>query len=73
MKIRVRVHAGARVAKTEQREDDLHVWVSAPAVDGKANASVIEVLAGLHHLPKSAVRLVSGHTSRSKVFELHGL
>jgi len=70
MKLKVRVHAGARVSKTEWRSDELHVWVRAPAVDGKANASVVEALAELHHLPKSSVRLVSGHTSRSKVFEL---
>jgi uncharacterized protein YggU (UPF0235/DUF167 family) len=70
MKIRVRVHAGARVNKTEEREGELHVWVSAPAVDGKANLKVAEVLAGLHHVPKSAVRLASGHTSKTKVFEL---
>jgi uncharacterized protein YggU (UPF0235/DUF167 family) len=72
MKVRVRVHAGARVAKTEQRGDDLHVWVTAPPVDGKANASVVEALADLHKIPKSAVRLASGHASRTKVFELDG-
>jgi uncharacterized protein YggU (UPF0235/DUF167 family) len=73
MKVRVRVHAGARVAKTEQRGDDLHVWVTAPPVDGKANASVVEALADLHRIPKSAVRLASGQSSRTKVFELDGL
>ena len=73
MKVRVRVHAGARVAKTEQRGDELHVWVSTPPVDGKANAKVAEVLAALHNIPKSAVHLASGHTSRTKVFELDGL
>jgi uncharacterized protein len=73
MKIRVRVHAGARVSKTERRGDDLHVWVNAPPVDGKANEKVVEVLAELHHIPKSAVRLASGHTSKTKVFELDGL
>lgn len=73
MKVRVRVHPGARVSKTEQRGDELHVWVNAPPVDGKANASVIEVLAELHHVPKSAVRLAAGHTSRTKVFEVDGL
>ena len=73
MKVRVRVHAGARVAKTEQRGGELHVWVNAPPVDGKANAKVVEALADLHHIPKSAVRLASGHTSKTKVFELDGL
>ena len=72
MKIRVRVHTGARVSRTEQRGEELHVWVSAPPVDGKANASVIEVLAGLHNIPKSEVRLASGHTSRTKIFEVGG-
>jgi hypothetical protein len=73
LKVRVRVHTGARVSKTEQRGDELHVWVNAPPVDGKANAAVIAVLADLHQVPKSAVRLASGHASRSKVFELDGL
>jgi uncharacterized protein (TIGR00251 family) len=73
MKIRVRVHTGARVAKTEQRGDELHVWVSAPPVDGKANAAVVAVLADLHQVSKTAVRLASGQTSRSKVFEVDGL
>ncbi len=73
MRVRVRVHAGARVAKTEQRGGELHVWVNAPPVDGEANAKVVEALAELHRIPKSAVRLASGHTSNTKVFELDGL
>ena len=72
MRVRVRVHTGARVAKTEQRGEELHVWVSAPPVNGKANAAVIAVLAELHRIPKSLVRLASGQSSRSKVFELGG-
>lgn len=67
------MHAGARVAKTEQRGGELHVWVNAPPVDGEANAKVVEALAELHRIPKSAVRLASGHTSNTKVFELDGL
>ena len=70
MKIRVRVHAGARVTKSESRGDELHVWVNAPPVDGKANLKVIEVLAELYDVPESAVRLAAGHTSKSKTFEV---
>lgn len=73
MKIRVRVHAGSRVEKTEQRGLDLHVWVKEPPVDGKANESVAAVLAELHKVPKSSVRLVAGQTSKSKTFELDGV
>jgi uncharacterized protein YggU (UPF0235/DUF167 family) len=73
MKIRVRVHAGARLARTEERGDELHVWVNAPPVDGKANIEVAEAIALLYNLPRLAVRLTSGHTSRTKVFELDGV
>jgi uncharacterized protein (TIGR00251 family) len=73
LRIRVRVHAGARVEKTEEREDEVHVWVKAPPVDGRANESVVTVLAALYSVRKSAVRLVSGHTSRSKVFDVEGI
>jgi uncharacterized protein YggU (UPF0235/DUF167 family) len=73
LKIRVRVHTGARVEKTEQRGDELHVWVRTPPVDGKANQSVAAVLADLHGVPKGAVRLAAGPTSRNKIFEIDGL
>lgn len=73
MKIKVRVHAGARRSRTEQRGDELHVWVSAPPVDGKANLEVVEAIAVLYGIKKSAVRLTAGHTSKTKTFELRGL
>ncbi|MBK5257318.1 MAG: DUF167 domain-containing protein [Vicinamibacteria bacterium] len=73
MKIRVRVHAGARLARTEVRGEELHVWVNTPPVDGKANVKVAEVIALLYKLPKSSVRLASGRTSKTKVFDLEGL
>ena len=73
MKVRVRVHAGSRALKIEQRGDELHVWVRAPPVDGKANVAVIEALAENYVVPKSSVRLTSGHTSKTKTFEIDGL
>ena len=73
MRVRVRVHAGSRALKIEQRGDELHVWVSAHPVDGKANLAVIEALAERYDVPKSTVRLTSGHTSKTKTFEIDGL
>ena len=70
MKIRVRVHAGSRTTRTEVRGDELHIWVNVPPVDGKANARVIEILAELHGVARSRIRLASGHTSKSKIFEV---
>lgn len=44
----------------------LKVRLTAPPVDGKANAALIEFLADLFQVPKSRVALVSGETSREK-------
>ena len=73
MKIRVRVHAGAKVTKCETRGDELHVWVKAQPLEGKANLATIEALAALHGVPKQAVRLTSGQTSKTKIFEIAGV
>lgn len=44
----------------------LNVKVKAPPVDGKANACLIAFIAEKLGLPKSAVSLVRGETSREK-------
>ena len=44
----------------------LKIALSAPPVDGKANAALIDFLSEFFHLRKSAVSLLSGHTGRIK-------
>ncbi|MQY29912.1 DUF167 domain-containing protein [Nocardia aurantia] len=51
----------------------LRVYVRAPAVEGKANRAAAEALARHFGVPKSAVRLTAGATSRFKRFEIDGL
>jgi hypothetical protein len=51
----------------------LKVTVQAQPLDGRANDALIAFFAELFSLPKSAVELVSGGMSRSKVFLLHGV
>ncbi|MFC9787590.1 DUF167 domain-containing protein [Rhodococcus sp. NPDC127528] len=48
----------------------LLLYVRAPAVEGKANKAAEELLARHLGLSKSAVRLISGATSRHKRFEV---
>lgn len=48
----------------------LHVYVTSTPVDGKANAAVIKALAAHFDLPKSAVSLKAGHTSKQKIVEI---
>jgi uncharacterized protein (TIGR00251 family) len=57
-------------AKTD-RIDGLHggrlkIRISAPPADGKANAHLIDFLAGLFEVPARQVTLLSGQSSRSK-------
>ena len=53
--------------------DDLKIRIQAPATDGKANDALCEFLAGEFGLPKSAVRIASGFSSRKKIVEADGL
>lgn len=52
--------------------DALKIRLAAPPVDGKANEALVKFLAEALHLPKSAVTLKSGQTSRRKVLEVIG-
>ncbi len=49
------------------------VRVNSPPAEGKANEECIRVLARFFGVPKSAVRVVAGATSRKKVVEIEGL
>ena len=51
----------------------LDVALAAPPVDGAANAELLDVLASALALPKRALRLVLGETSKTKVVEVTGL
>ncbi len=47
--------------------------VSAPAVDGKANAALVKQLAGWLSVRRADVSLLRGASSRTKVFEVASL
>jgi len=51
----------------------LKIAVHAPPLEGRANAALIAFLADTFSLPKLAVEIASGESSRSKVFLLRGL
>lgn len=51
----------------------LKIAVHAPPIEGRANDALMAFLAETFALPKSSVELISGESSRSKVFLLRGV
>jgi uncharacterized protein (TIGR00251 family) len=69
-RINIKVIPNARQNSVTEEEGRLKVHVMAPAVDGKANKAVLEILAKHFKVKKSAVRLLKGELSREKVVEI---
>jgi uncharacterized protein (TIGR00251 family) len=62
-----RSNANAVVGWRSDLRDELDIRVSAAPEDGKANAAVIKILARSLGIPKSALEIVRGHSSRQKL------
>jgi uncharacterized protein len=74
----VRVQPGAKKTAIvgiygEGATAQLKIAVNAPPIDGRANEALIAFLAEFFSLPRSAIALTSGASSRSKVFLLRGI
>jgi uncharacterized protein (TIGR00251 family) len=54
-------------------EGALRVRLAAPPVEGAANEELIRMLAGSFGLPRAAVEIVTGHSSRVKQVRVDGL
>jgi uncharacterized protein len=52
--------------------DALKVALTAPPINGRANQACIKFLADLLNVPRSAVTVVSGESSRNKVIRVTG-
>jgi uncharacterized protein (TIGR00251 family) len=71
VKVRVAVKPNSRKESLEVLPDgSVLARVNAPPVGGKANERVIELLAKLFKVPKSRVELISGSSSKKKLFEI---
>ncbi|HET8911577.1 MAG TPA: DUF167 domain-containing protein [Ktedonobacteraceae bacterium] len=57
----------------EWEQGALKARLTAPPVDGAANAALISLLAEKLDLPKRQVTVVRGTTARQKVVEIEGL
>lgn len=73
------VHVTPKSAKNQiigwvadaQGQPVLKVKIAAPPEDGKANAELIKFLSKQWDIPKSAIELAGGETSRHKRLRIH--
>ncbi len=71
MKISIKVKAGTKRESVKKTgENQYIVEVKAPPVEGKANKAVIKLLSEYFHVPKSRIRIISGHKSKNKIVEI---
>jgi len=71
--VRVIPRSSKNVLEWEQGQGSLKARLTAPPVDGAANEALQELLAKRLALPKRAISIVRGTTSRQKVVEITGL
>lgn len=72
MKISVHIKPNSRHREEVVKNNDntLTVYVKAPAIEGRANAAAIKLLAKHFKVASSNVKLVRGATSKYKIFEI---
>ncbi|HVY68210.1 MAG TPA: DUF167 family protein [Patescibacteria group bacterium] len=71
MKLAVTVHPNSRQPRIRRDEQGgLHVYVSPPPHEGRANAAALQALAAYVGVKRSQVRLVRGGTDKHKIFEI---
>lgn len=71
MKITVIAHPNSKRPRVEKDLlETYHVYVNQPPLKGKANQAVIEALTDYFGVKKRNVSLLSGHTSKHKIFEI---
>lgn len=69
------LHVQPGAARTEfagKHGERIKLRLAAPAQEGKANAALIEFLAGYYGVPRRNVRIISGLKSRQKRVEIRG-
>lgn len=66
MYLKLKVIPDSKLEKVEKlKDDEYRIWTKAPAENNKANTRVLEMMREM--FPDKRVRLVSGHTSPSKI------
>lgn len=70
MRIKVRVVPRAKKTCIESFEDGLKVHMSEPAIDGRANKKLIEILADYYRVKKYNITIVKGEKQKDKIVNI---
>ena len=60
----------AKQNKVVAESDRLKVYLTAPAIEGRANEALVRTLADYFQVRKSEVRIIRGEKSREKIVEI---
>ena len=72
--IGIRIKPGTSCEKVVQvQEQEICIAVTAPPINGKANEALIKALSNFLGIPKRAVEILRGHTSRIKLVHIDGM
>jgi uncharacterized protein YggU (UPF0235/DUF167 family) len=69
-RVLVAVHLRASRRRLAEVDGVLHAWLTAAPVEDAANRQLIALVADRYGVARSAVRIVSGRTSRQKLLEI---
>lgn len=71
MKVLIIAHVNSKKARIEKDlTGDLHVYVSEPALEGRANKAIIKSLAEYFKTKENKIFLIKGMKSKIKEFEV---
>ncbi|MEA4927008.1 MAG: DUF167 domain-containing protein [Syntrophomonadaceae bacterium] len=74
--VRLEVQVQPRSSRNQivgEQNGALKIKLTAPPVEGEANAALVDFMSGLLKLPRKDIRLIKGETSRRKIIEIMGL
>lgn len=73
MKIEVKVIPAAKKNFLKQDAGVFKVYLTSPAVEGKANKALIEFLSEHYGVPKSRIEIIKGLKSRHKIININDI
>ncbi len=73
MQIKVRVVPGAKRDLIKNELNGLKIYLTAPAVEGKANKALIQALAEHYKIKKNQIEILRGLVSRDKIIQIPDL